>query len=130
MESPAANAADVKLDDHARKDIRTLAMFVDLFCRSKHAQAGRSTVIFKIAGEDISAIAARPLCLCVDCRRLLAHAAVKRSHCPLDPKPSCKHCPVHCYHPVYRTRMQEVMRFSGRKMVLSGRLDYLAQLLL
>jgi hypothetical protein len=47
----------------------------------------------------------------------------------MDPKPACKHCPSHCYHPDYRKRIREVMRYSGRNMVLGGRLDYLYHLL-
>jgi hypothetical protein len=47
----------------------------------------------------------------------------------MDPKPMCKHCPSHCYRPSYRARIREVMKFSGRKMVLSGRLDFLLHLL-
>ena len=54
---------------------------------------------------------------------------MKRSRCPLDPKPACKHCPVHCYHPTYRQNIREVMRYSGRRLVLSGRLDMLYHLL-
>jgi hypothetical protein len=47
----------------------------------------------------------------------------------MHPKPACKHCPAHCYHPTYRARIREVMKFSGRKMLLGGRLDYLFHLL-
>jgi hypothetical protein len=33
------------------------------------------------------------------------------------------------YHPQYWQRIREVMKYSGRKLVLSGRLDYLYHLL-
>lgn len=51
-----------------------------------------------------------------------------RSTYPMNPKPMCKHCPRHCYHPRYRQAMREIMRYSGRGMVLSGRFDYLFHL--
>jgi hypothetical protein len=107
-------------------DLRTLAVFIDIYCRHKHADAPRQRV--SLTTHDAERIAGRELHLCEDCRKLLAHAFVKRSHCPMDPKPMCKHCPDHCYHPTYRARMQEVMRFAGRKSVLSGRLDFLFHL--
>lgn len=37
----------------------------------------------------------------------------------------CKHCPDHCYYPTYREQIRKVMAFSGRQMVVRGRLDYL-----
>ena len=115
-----------------RKDIlsgicRTLARFIALYCRHRHAGAAKA--LFQLKSYDIQAIAGKPLTLCDSCRKLLAHALVKRSHCPMEPKPACKNCPAHCYHPSYRAQIQEVMKFSGRKMVLAGRLDYLFHLL-
>jgi hypothetical protein len=47
----------------------------------------------------------------------------------MNPKPMCKHCPNHCYHPTYRAKIREVMQFSGRKLLLGGRVDYLLHLL-
>jgi len=41
----------------------------------------------------------------------------------------CKHCPEHCYAPRYRAQIREVMRYSGPRLVLRGRLDYLWHLL-
>jgi hypothetical protein len=63
--------------------------------------------------------------LCADCRALVEYALLKRRRCPLDPKPSCKHCHIHCYSKEHREQMKHIMAFSGRKMILRGRLDYL-----
>lgn len=109
------------------RDLRTLALFINLYCRHKHPQAVKQEPAMKT--HDIAAIAGRKICVCDECMKLLMHAYVKRSSCPMDPKPMCKACPNHCYHPTYRMKIQEVMRFSGRKMMLSGRLDYLLHLL-
>ena len=109
------------------RDLKTLALFIDVYCRYKHADGGRKPVDLRT--HDVAAIAGRTVVLCPECTKLLAHAFVKRSHCPMDPKPMCKHCPSHCYHPTYRQQIREVMKFSGRKMVLGGRLDYLFHLL-
>jgi hypothetical protein len=109
------------------KDLKTLALFINLYCRYKHAGADKSTPQLKT--HDAEAIAGRRLQLCPECTKLLTHAFVKRSHCPMHPKPACKHCPSHCYHPTYRAQIREVMKFSGKKMLLAGRLDYLFHLL-
>jgi hypothetical protein len=110
-----------------QRDLKTLALFISVYCRYRHEQAEKSVAQLKT--HDVSGIAGRELMLCSECHKLLAHAFVKRSNCPLDPKPMCKHCPSHCYHPSYRARIQEVMRYSGKKMMMSGRLDYLFHLL-
>jgi hypothetical protein len=115
------------LDPTLRKDLKTLAMFINLYCRCNHADQPREAVDLRT--HDVRAIAGRSIVLCEECRKLLTHAFVKRSHCPMDPKPACKHCPNHCYHPTYRAKIREVMKFSGKKMLLSGRLDYLFHLL-
>lgn len=115
------------MNDALRNDVQTLVEFVGLYCRRKHADSEALPVSMK--GFDIKAIAGRPLRLCASCERLLKHALVKRVTCPLEPKPACKHCPQHCYHPAYRKRIREVMRFSGVRFALSGRLKYLAHLL-
>jgi hypothetical protein len=32
-------------------------------------------------------------------------------------KPTCATCPTHCYKPVMRERVREVMRYSGPRML-------------
>jgi hypothetical protein len=110
-----------------RRDLKTVATFIELYCQCNHSTAVRDPVTLRT--HDLNAITGRSISLCGDCTKLLTHAFVKRSHCVMNPKPACKHCPVQCYHPKYKAAISEVMRFSGRKMVLGGRLDYLIHLL-
>ncbi len=119
----AARAGGAKLE----KDLRVLVRFIRLYCDHRHAEAAKTA--FALQGFNGRALGKRPVVLCHPCRKLLAHALVKRARCPLDPKPACKHCPVHCYHPAYRQQIREVMKYSGRHLVLSGRLDMLYHLL-
>ena len=109
------------------KELKTLALFISLYCRYRHQDEVRDEVVLKT--HDVRAISGRRIVLCAQCQKLLAHAFTKRSHCPMDPKPACKHCPQHCYHPTYRAQIREVMKLSGRKMLFAGRLDYLFHLL-
>ncbi len=103
-----------------RKDLKVLTNFVATFCRAKHE--GQSPFLLP---PELAAISTRPLLLCDECGSLLMYAFEKRRKCPLDPKPSCKHCNIHCYSKEYRAKVREIMAFSGRRMIMRGRLDYL-----
>lgn len=109
------------------RDLKTLALFINLYCRYKHAESHKEDVTLKT--HDLRAIAGREISLCPSCYKLLTHAFTKRQHCPMHPKPMCKHCPSHCYAPTYRDQIRDVMKFSGKKMLMAGRLDYLFHLL-
>ena len=116
-----------KRQKQLRKDLRVLARFILTYCEGRHPASERTAVEMKT--QDPEALLGAPVRLCPSCSRLLAHAFTKRIHCPLEPKPACKHCPQHCYHPRYRAAIREVMKYSGRKLVLTGRIDYLLHLL-
>lgn len=116
-----------RIDRTLARDLRTLARFIDVYCRHKHPDVEKHA--FDLKGFDFREIGASAPVLCRPCTMLLGHAFVKRAHCPFNPKPACKHCQSHCYQPMYREQIREVMRFSGRKLVLSGRLDLLFKLL-
>ena len=115
------------------RDLKILATFIRLYCLHRHPDEVRHLVHLPARGPEearqLRAVLGGPLVLCPACARLVAHAFYKRSHCPLDPKPACKHCPAHCYHPDYRAQIREVMKFSGRYVVMHGRVDLLFHLL-
>lgn len=109
------------------RDLKIMVRFVGIYCDNRHKEATRITVRTKPLGVPDAVAGAVELCS--ECAKLLRHALVKRLHCPMDPKPACKHCPNHCYHPKYREAIREVMKYSGMRMVVTGRLDYLFHLL-
>lgn len=117
----------VETDPKLRKDLRLLGLFIEMFCKANHQN--RESRKAEVIAEGFEGLTRRPLKLCPECSKLLKHAWVKRATCPLEPKPACKHCPSHCYHPAYRAQIREVMRDSGKRIVLRGRLDYLIKLL-
>jgi len=134
MISPANNSfrlpvrrSEVQEDRKLRKDLRLLGLFIEMYCRANHQN--RESEKTQVVAEGFEHLTSRALVLCPECTKLLKHAWVKRATCPLDPKPACKHCPSHCYHATYRARIREVMRDSGKRLVLRGRLDYLIKLL-
>ncbi len=104
------------------EDLKILARFIELFCQAKHAREESSE---EGIPEILQRGGKRRLSLCKGCAGLLEHGMQKRACCPLTPKPACKNCHIHCYTPEYRQKIREIMAYSGKKMVLRGRLDYL-----
>jgi hypothetical protein len=90
-----------------RAELETLEKMLQLYCRAAHG--------------------GRPLC--AGCRELLAYSSERLRLCPHDPKPACKDCTVHCYSPVMRARIREVMRYAGPRMALRHPLLALRHLL-
>ena len=101
-----------------RKDLSLLCHFIGLSCRSRHD--GERSALLPV---DLAGLVRKSHLLCPDCAGLLEYAAKRLRSCPLDPKPTCKKCPVHCYRPDYRARIREIMAWSGKRMILCGRLD-------
>jgi len=108
-------------EEKIRKDIRVLADLTEVYCKKKHAGAKHSPIVAK--GKIAEYSDALSVSLCTDCTKLVLHGTVMRIQCPLDPKPECKYCPDHCYHPKYRAQVREVMRFAWRHLLLRGRID-------
>jgi hypothetical protein len=78
------------------RERKTVEAMIRLFCRDRHG------------GTD----------LCPSCEELLAYAERRLAACPYgNDKPTCAHCPVHCYKPVMREQILDVMRFSGPRMI-------------
>jgi hypothetical protein len=103
-----------------KKDIKVLIAFTATYCRARHGERAPFAL-----PEDLAGLLRRDVELCPDCARFLAYALERRRKCPLDPKPTCKRCRIHCYSQSYRAKVREIMAFSGRRMILRGRLDYL-----
>ena len=104
------------------KDLKIVARFIGLFCHARH---DRKTVGEACFPEILQQGNYPEDTICLECAALLDYGMKKRALCPLDPKPTCKSCHIHCYSPEYRQRIREIMAYSGRRMMLRGRLDYL-----
>ena len=56
--------------------------------------------------------------LCNDCNELLEYVNLRLNKCPFgDQKTFCSNCKIHCYKPIMREKIKEVMRFSGPRML-------------
>ena len=80
------------------REKRTVAAMIGIYCRAHH---GTNTL------------------LCGKCDRLLDYAFCRLDRCPFGAKKTpCAQCPVHCYGPTMRSRIQEVMRYAGPRMLV------------
>lgn len=119
--SPMTTTATSTLTRRERKDLRVLALFTAIWCRAHHGQTAPPAAI----NPELAALGLGRYRLCDDCREFLLYACTRRIKCPLDPKPACKHCHIHCYRAGHREKVREIMRFSGKRLLLRGRLDLL-----
>ncbi len=77
---------------------KTIAAMVKMYCRGHHA-AGKKQ-------------------LCQSCEELLEYALQRLDKCPFgEEKGPCGQCTIHCYKPSMRELIQEVMRYSGPRML-------------
>ncbi len=100
----------MKKEKRIKKDAKVLKKFIKIYCRENHIKLG----ITPEAGE-----------MCKECFELLQYALKRDEKCPLDPKPKCKNCKIHCYKPEMRLKIKEVMKFSGIHLIKRGRFDYI-----
>lgn len=109
------------LTPRERKDLKVLALFTSVYCRDHHP--GRQVVSLDPEMTGLPGVHKYPCC--PECQDFLLYALERRLRCPLDPKPMCKHCPVHCFRPGHREKVREIMRYSGKALIRRGRLDLL-----
>jgi len=89
---------------HARmqREARTVELMIRRYCRDHHHGGG-------------------PEGLCPDCSELLEYAFKRLANCPFqEKKTTCGKCPVHCYKPGMRQKIQDVMRYVGPRMLLTN----------
>lgn len=82
---------------HIEQEKRTVELMIRLYCKKEEGNQE----------------------LCIQCQELLDYAMARLSKCPFGEKKStCRLCTVHCYKPLMRAKMREVMRYSGPRMLL------------
>lgn len=68
--------------------------------------------------------------MCQACTELLEYARTRLEHCKFgNNKSTCQKCPIHCYKPAMREKMQQVMRWAGPRMLLYHPIDAIKHLL-
>ena len=81
-----------------KRERQTVRQMISLYCRKQHATSKGA--------------------LCDQCRELLDYAMLRLDRCPFqEGKTTCGNCRIHCYKPVMREKIREVMGFSGPRMI-------------
>ena len=84
------------MHERRAREKNTLKQMIAMYCHGQHGTKGE---------------------LCQECRELMDYAIVRLDKCPYEEdKSTCAKCPTHCYKPVMRDRVREVMRYSGPRM--------------
>lgn len=100
------------MNENVDMDIKVLSIFIQVYCEKRHGLEEKSPWE---PSECLSELGMLPApYLCKECIDLMDYSANRRRLCPLDPKPTCRNCEIHCYQGEYRDRIREVMRFSGK----------------
>ncbi len=81
---------------HISQEQKTVAAMIRVYCQARHGPDGP----------------------CEACGELLTYAHTRLAACRFgDGKPTCRQCPTHCYRKDMKTRITEVMRFAGPRML-------------
>lgn len=92
-------AASKKASDHPRlmREQQTVSAMIRLYCQHHHQDPH-----------------------CRHCRQLrdFAHQRLRRCRYGHGHKPTCANCNIHCYAPAMRKQIQQVMKWSGPRMLL------------
>jgi len=100
-----------------KKDIRLIGKFVEVYCSGKHPEMEKSPLMLP---ENLGRRR-----ICSECASFMNYAVERRLKCPLEAeKPSCKKCRIHCYAGEQRAKVKEIMAYSGRRLMMRGRVDY------
>lgn len=106
------------LSREMKKDIQLIGKFVEVYCSGKHPEMEKSSFMLP---ENTGRRR-----ICAECARFMSYAVERRLKCPLEAeKPSCKKCRIHCYAGEQRAKVKEIMAYSGRRLMMRGRVDYL-----
>ncbi|MGI9277505.1 MAG: nitrous oxide-stimulated promoter family protein [Endozoicomonas sp.] len=92
----------LSLEGELAKEFKTIVAMTHIYCRSHHEEYHGSK-----KG------------LCSDCQEFTRFAEFRLSKCPYGQiKPTCKHCPVHCYKKDMKELARTIMIYSGPRMLL------------
>ncbi|WP_455368527.1 nitrous oxide-stimulated promoter family protein [[Eubacterium] cellulosolvens] len=105
------------------RDLKILIQLIEIFCDNKHKSLPKNQWNHKNS-QYLNYESKNPK-LCNECSDLLNYSIKQREKCPLDPKPLCKSCKIHCYSSDYRLKIKKVMRYSGTYLLTHGRVDLL-----
>lgn len=100
--------------------MKILAWFTSVYCRDHHTRPHLNSGKLTSELEFLQRFT-----YCAECQEFVTYAIERRLKCPMDEKPSCKHCHIQCFQPGHREKVREIMCYSGKALIKRGRLDLL-----
>ena len=86
------------VEEKRQHEISIVSLMIELYCHGKHHTKKHH--------------------LCKECEELKNYAILRTEKCPfMATKTFCSQCKVHCYSPIMKERIREVMRYSGPRMI-------------
>ncbi|MGL4994389.1 MAG: nitrous oxide-stimulated promoter family protein [Bacteroidales bacterium] len=74
-----------------------LKSMITIYCRGKHKSGN----------------------ICSECNSLLEYAENRLDKCPMgDQRTTCQNCTIHCYSSNMKEKIRDVMRYSGKRIIL------------
>jgi len=120
-------------DGRRAREWKTMSAMVRIFCRNHHHPAEISPKNSRIDPMPPLSCPADTLSpavrgrggaqvhgegLCEECRQFLEYAGARLGRCRFGgQKPTCAHCPVHCYQRERREQARVIMRHAGPRML-------------
>lgn len=91
----------------SEKEKRLIPIMIKKYCQGNHKIA-RAEQCIKHDG------------ICAECHELTEYALMRLDKCPFKKnKQFCSLCKIHCYSQEMRERIKNVMKYSGKRMLLS-----------
>jgi hypothetical protein len=85
------------MSQRIKREKKTIDVMVQIYCRDIHKGSSER---------------------CSECRELTDYALTRLDRCPFqEGKPTCSKCTVHCFRSEMRSKVREVMRYSGPRML-------------
>lgn len=92
---------------HWRDEKKLIPVMILKYCKGNHKAKRKEEGVSK-------------KCLCSECTKLNEYALFRLEKCPFKKnKGFCSFCKIHCYIPEYKTKIKDVMRYAGPRMLLS-----------
>lgn len=86
-----------EVEEKRQHELHTVRLMLEIYCHGKHGCHDG---------------------LCPDCQELWQYVEQRVARCPhMATKTFCSACRTHCYAPKQRTKIQDVMRYSGPRML-------------
>jgi hypothetical protein len=93
----AKGDSTVSVHPRMTRERKTIEAMIEIYCNNNHESDSE---------------------LCSECNALFEYAMMRLEKCPFqEKKPTCAKCPIHCYIPEMRTKVREVMKHSGLRML-------------